>query len=39
MLAAALALKAAGAIAVKGAAAARTPLKATDALSDAAGDG
>ena len=39
MLAAGRALKAAGVIAVKGAAAARTPLKATDALSDAAGDG
>jgi len=39
MLAAARALKKAGAVAVRGAAAARTPLKATDALSDAAGDG
>ena len=39
MLAAARALKAAGAVAVRGAAAARTPLKATHALSDAAGDG
>jgi predicted amidophosphoribosyltransferase len=39
MLAAARALKEAGAVAVGGAAAARTPLKATDALSDAASDG
>jgi ComF family protein len=39
MLAAARVLKASGAVVVKGAAAARTPLKATDALSDAAGDG
>jgi len=39
MLAAARALKMSGARVVKGAAAARTPLKATDALSDAAGDG
>jgi predicted amidophosphoribosyltransferase len=38
MLAAAHALKASGAVVVKGASAARTPLKATDALSDAAGD-
>jgi len=38
MLAAARALKASGAVVVKTAAAARTPLKATDALSDAAGD-
>jgi predicted amidophosphoribosyltransferase len=39
MVAAARALKAAGAVAVTGAAAARTPLKATDTLSDAASDG
>jgi predicted amidophosphoribosyltransferase len=39
MLAAARALKMSGALVVKGAAAARTPLKATDALSDAANDG
>jgi predicted amidophosphoribosyltransferase len=38
MLAVAHALKTSGAVVVKGAAAARTPLKATDALSDAAGD-
>ena len=38
MIAAARALKMSGAVVVKGAAAARTPLKATDALSDAAGD-
>ncbi|MBV9041161.1 MAG: phosphoribosyltransferase [Acidimicrobiia bacterium] len=39
MLAAADALRTAGAVVVKAAAAARTPLKATDELSDAAGDG
>ena len=39
MLSAARALKMSGAVVVKGAAAARTPLKATDALSDAADDG
>ena len=39
MIAAARALKRSGAMIVKGAAAARTPLKATDTLSDAAGDG
>ena len=39
MLAAARALKSSGAVVVKAAAAARTPLKATDALSDAASDG
>ena len=39
MLAASRALKSAGAFAVKGVAAARTPLKATDELSDAAGNG
>jgi hypothetical protein len=38
MLAVAHALKVSGAVVVKGACAARTPLKATDALSDAAGD-
>lgn len=39
MLAVARALKMSGAVVVKAAAAARTPLKATDALSDAASDG
>jgi len=39
VLAAADALRTAGALVVKAAAAARTPLKATDELSDAAGDG
>lgn len=39
MLAAANALRSAGTVVVKAAAAARTPLKATDELSDAAGDG
>jgi len=39
MIAAARALKMSGVVVVKGAAAARTPLKARDTLSDAAGDG